>query len=232
MLAAVRVDLAPPTDDPARVKALTQQILAQKQFQPPRRSLLQAAWHWLATEVGKLLSHLFGGGSFGSSWSGVVVVVVVGVAVVALGYLIATHARRSRRRRGGPVVVVRDEGPSRTAAAWRAEAAAHEAARRWRDALRCRYRALLAELAGRGLLAEIPGRTSGEYRRDVASVVPAAASAFDGATDLFEQAWYGDRPTGREEQAAFDALARRVLVPVGAAGDTWDVSPRDTSARR
>ena len=62
------------------------------------------------------------------------------------------------------VVVLRSHGGARTAAQWRAEAAAHDAAGRWREALRCRYRALVAELAGRGLVEEIPGRTSGEYR--------------------------------------------------------------------
>jgi len=223
VFARAAVDLAPPTHDPDRVRGLTKNILNRPEFRPPRRSLLQAAWHWLATEAGKLLAKIFGGGSVGSSGGALVVVGVVAAVVIAL--VLVTAARRGGGRRGprGPVVVLRGHGASQSPAAWRAEAAAHEAAGRWRDALRCRYRALVAELAGRGLVEEIPGRTSGEYRQDVTVVVPAAGPAFDGATELFEQAWYGDRPTGREEQAAFDDLARRVLAPVGAPPDSWDV---------
>jgi len=149
--------------------------------------------------------------------------------VVALVVMAARRRGAHGHRRRDPVVVLREHGPTRSAAEWRAEAAAHEAAGRWRDALRCRYRALVAELAGRGLVEEIPGHTSGEYRQDVKVVFPAASVAFDGATDLFEQAWYGDRPTGRDEQAAFDDLARRVLIPAGAGAAAWDLprQPRE-----
>jgi hypothetical protein len=216
-------DLPAPTIDPQRVKDLTQQILRRREFQPPRRSLLQAAWHWLSNQIGKLLSNLFGGGSFGSDNVALVVVGVVSIVVIAL--VVTAVVRRGRGGRGPrqPVVVLRGPGASPSPAAWRAEAAAHEAAGRWRDALRCRYRALVAELVGRGLVEEIPGRTSGEYRRDVTAVVPAAGPAFDGATDLFEESWYGDRPTGPEDQERFDDLARRVLTPVGGGPGSWDL---------
>ncbi len=224
MLVRVPVDLPPPSNDPRRVKGLTQQILRGREFQPPKRSWLQAAWHWLGKEIGKLLSQLLGrGGGFGGST--VAVVVVLAVATVVIGLVVMTMARRGRRRRvaGSPVVVYQGYGSSRTPAEWRAEAALHDAGGRWRDALRCRYRALIAELAGRGLVEEIPGRTSGEYRQDVKAVAPAAGRAFDGATDLFEQAWYGDRPTGRQDQDSFDDLARQVLTPVGGGPGDWDL---------
>jgi hypothetical protein len=181
----------------------------------------------LVTELNKLLDKLFGLGAGGSSWAAVLVVGVVVGAVVALVVVTVVRRGRSRVGRRPPVVVVRGDGPSRSPAEWRAEAAAHEAAGRWRDALRCRYRALVAELVGRGLVQEIPGRTSGEYRRDVSAVVPAASPAFDGATDLFEQAWYGDRASGREDQERFDDLARRVLTPVGGDAGSWEVTGGD-----
>jgi hypothetical protein len=222
VLVGVAAVLPAPQVDPSRVKAVTRQILNRPEFRPPKRNVLQAAWHWVTTELGKLLNSVFGRvGSFGSSWATFLVVVVV--AILAIGLVVLTVRRRggrSRSRKAGPVVLRRD-GPSRSPADWRAEAAAHQAAGRWRDALRCRYRALVAELVGRGLVEEIPGRTSGEYRQDVNAVVPAAGPAFDRATDLFEQAWYGDRPIGPEDQDQFDDLARRVLTPVG--GTTWDV---------
>ncbi|MBV9410730.1 MAG: DUF4129 domain-containing protein, partial [Acidimicrobiia bacterium] len=94
---------------------------------------------------------------------------------------------------------------------WRAEAEAHERAGEWRQAVRCRYRALVADLAGRGILNEVPGRTAGEYRRELGDALPAASPQFAGATELFEGAWYGHRPTGEADAAHFRDLADRVL---------------------
>ena len=45
-------------------------------------------------------------------------------------------------------------------------------ARRFRDAIRCRYRALVGDLARRGMIDEIPGRTSGEERVQMAAAAP------------------------------------------------------------
>ncbi|MDQ6928027.1 MAG: DUF4129 domain-containing protein, partial [Actinomycetota bacterium] len=100
----------------------------------------------------------------------------------------------------------------RTADDWRAEASAHEKQGHWRAGLRCRYRALVADLAQRGLVDEVPGRTTGEYRAEVGENVPKVAPEFSGATELFEAAWYGNRPTGEQESARFRELADRVLV--------------------
>ena len=71
----------------------------------------------------------------------------------------------------GGVVVDRRREPSN----WRAEADAHRRAGRFRDALRCRYRALVGDLARRGLIDEIPGRTTGEERAQLHDVAPRAA---------------------------------------------------------
>jgi hypothetical protein len=86
-----------------------------------------------------------------------------------------------------------------------------EADGRWRVGLRRRYRALAAELITLGVLDEIPGRTTGEHRREVAERAPEAASAFAGAAELFDRAWYGNRPTGSVESARFRELAAEVL---------------------
>jgi hypothetical protein len=224
VLARVATDLPVPGNDPSSVRSLTKGILADPQFRAPRRGVLAAAWHWLTTELGKVLTRIFGGGPGGSGWVALAAVIVVAVAVIVLVILTARGAGRGARRGRLPAVVVRGAGPSRSPAEWRMEAAAHEAAGRWRDGLRCRYRALVAELAGRGIVEEIPGRTSGEYRRDVGAAVPNAASAFDGATRAFEEAWYGARPIGPGDPAAFEDLSQRVLsdartaVAVGGAG--------------
>jgi hypothetical protein len=73
----------------------------------------------------------------------------------------------------------------------------------------------VADLASRGLVEEVPGRTAGEYRHQVEVNVPASAGDFDGATALFEAAWYGNRPTGPEEARRFRTLEGRVLAGAG-----------------
>lgn len=73
--------------------------------------------------------------------------------------------------------------------------------------MRCRYRALVGDLIAAGLLEDVPGRTTGEYRRDVAVRAPDRSSAYDEATELFELAWYADRATGPDENRRFQELA-------------------------
>lgn len=94
---------------------------------------------------------------------------------------------------------------------WRHEADEHRRAGRYRDALRCRYRALVGDLARRGLIDEIPGRTTGEERAQLHDVDPAAARPFDRAADLFDGAWYGDVPVDATDDDGFIALEREVL---------------------
>jgi hypothetical protein len=203
------VQLASAQPDPGQVRQATRDILGRPEFRPPGRSLIQALIHWLGTQVSNLLNGLMGIGGGGT----VGAVIVVTVIVALLGgvvWLVFRHWVRVPADRQGPVVVTTGR-LGRPAADWLAEAAAHEAAGKWRLALRARYRALVAELAGRGIVREIAGRTSGEYRREVDVAVPTGAASFDGATDLFEQTWYGDRPAGPEDQARFAALSERVL---------------------
>jgi hypothetical protein len=78
-------------------------------------------------------------------------------------------------------------------------------------ALRCRYRVRVGELVERDLVPDVPGRTAGEYRAEVASALPEVAPPFGEATDLFELAWYADVPTGAGENARFRDLTDRVI---------------------
>jgi hypothetical protein len=70
----------------------------------------------------------------------------------------------------------------------------------------------VADLAGRGLVEEVPGRTTGEYRAQVTRSVPAAAPDFSTASDLFERAWYGAADTGPEDAERLRQLSDRVLT--------------------
>lgn len=104
---------------------------------------------------------------------------------------------------------------SREPVNWRAEAEQHRRAGRYRDALRCRYRALVGDLARRGLVDEIPGRTTGEERAQLRRVRPSANVPFSAAADLFDGAWYGHLPVDESDDDAFQRWEVDVLSEVG-----------------
>jgi len=88
----------------------------------------------------RVLGALIGGGGASLfAWG----LLALGIGVV--GALAARFARGVTPDAGLPASSV--SAPLRTATDWRSEAEAHERAGRWRPALRCRYRALVAELA-------------------------------------------------------------------------------------
>jgi hypothetical protein len=197
--------LPPPSGSSASIRGAAREILARPEFQRPAKPWPQRVLEWIQ----RLFDRIANVAGPGSVVGLIIVAVVVGVVVV----LLVRFGRSVQRDRARGVRVSGQLG--RPATDWRAEAAAHEAAGRWRDALRCRYRALVADLAQRGLVDEIPGRTSGEYRSEVTVSLPSAAAEFADATDLFERAWYGAAPAGPEETEVFAGLAERVLTGAG-----------------
>ena len=127
---------------------------------------------------------------------GLVVALVVLIARALLARTPARRRRRAQETEAEPLDEVEVVGrtiidPRRTPADWRAESDEHRRAGRFRDALRCRYRALVGDLARRNVIDEVPGRTTGEEREQLATVVPAGSPTFDAAADLFDGAWYG-----------------------------------------
>jgi hypothetical protein len=200
-------ELPRPTTGGEAVRDAADRILARPEFDEDRGTLLERARDWVIDRLDDLLGELAGGS--GGELVGWAVVVVLTVAAVVFAVRLTRGTRRDPGVAAGRALV-----PRRTAAEWRAEAEAHEAGGRWRPALRCRYRALVADLAARGLVEEVPGRTTGEYRRQVDVAVPGVAPAFDGTTDLFERAWYGGRETGADDAARFRDLEARVLAGV------------------
>lgn len=172
-------------------------------------------------------------------WLGPVVEAVVWVLFVALVVVLVAWvlrvvvARRPARRRSrverdsasagtveeiGSVVVDRSREP----ADWRREADEHRRAGRWRDALRCRYRALVGDLARNELIDEIPGRTTGEERAQLDRALPAGQAPFGDAADLFDESWYGRRRVDDDDVATMEELERRVLAAAGDARDARD----------
>ncbi len=191
--------------NPDEIRQLADDILAREEFRQPEPSVLERVQGWFEDLLGRILEAAFSGG-VGSILGWVFLV----AAVLAIIWFATRFGRTVQADRRVGVTV---EGiHRRTPAEWVAEAEAHEQAGEWKLALRSRYRALLGELIAAGLLDEVAGRTTGEYRADLARAAPERAADFGTATDLFEVAWYGDRPTGQDENARFRALAAAVTA--------------------
>lgn len=209
-----------PVHDPAAVRELAEEILDRQEFQPPEPTLLDRIADWIGDRIDDVLPGSSDGGNLagptaGAGGSSVLTSVLLVLAVVAVGWIIWRLFSQPRRRR-----VAEEEPPTEievhhSAEEWAEQALGHEAEGRWKDGLRCRFRALVERLADEGLVPERAGRTSGELRLDVADSLPAAADAFGRAADLFERAWYGDLPTGAEEATRFADAAAAVLAEAG-----------------
>ena len=198
-------DLPVPTWSGDEVHRITDRVLSRAEFREPALSPIARARKWLLEQLGHLLARLLDGAQ-GSAlgW------VVVALLLAGVAYLVWRFARSLGR---DPHVAVfgGERGRRRSADEWRAEADELAGRGEWRTALRARYRALLAELAARGIVDEVPGRTTGEYLAEVRTGAPAATAPFTVATDLFVLAWYGNEPTGAAQDEQFRDLSRRVV---------------------
>lgn len=198
--------LPPPAHDPGSVRDLADDILSQSRYDEPPRSIPERVMEWVGEQLTKLIEGLVGGGGGA--------VIAWGILLGALGavvYLLVRYGRvtvPSLGRAAEPEVMVE---LTRTGREWRAQADALEAEGRWDEGLRCRYRALVADLVRRGTIPEQAGRTAGEHVRDVVAREPDVAPSFAAATELFEAVWYGGARTGPEEAARFRELDARVL---------------------
>jgi hypothetical protein len=168
----------------------------------------------IARAIGDLIDAMVGA-LFGSGILTVVAWVVIVGAIAALVVAIVRR-RRSVPKRSKPVVRVTSLEASRLPHEWLSEAEALEARGEWKLGLRARYRSLVSELIHRRQLRDIPGRTTGEFRIELREHLPVVAEPFAAATDLFDRAWYGDRPTGAEEASEFQRRADEVLGKVPA----------------
>lgn len=212
-------DLPPPRHDPAEAREAADRILSRPEYRwEDDRALLDRIGEWVADQVGRITAPFGLGGAGLPAWVGWLVLVAL-VAVVAL----LIHRRRGGWRRdrlrdaagGGRVVVSAGE----EAVDWVAEVERCEAEGRWREALRARYRVLVGELAARGVIGDLVGRTAGELLAEVRATAPVAATDFGAATALFEAAWYGGVEVGPADRDRFVRLAdaARAAAPRAAA---------------
>jgi hypothetical protein len=196
------------------LRATVSAVLAERQFHPGTSPLSRVV-NWLRSHLH--LPSLRLPGFFGGAWQSYAVLVVL-VAAVVTAFVVAARRGLLRRLRhpaasAGVTVTIGSEALS--PAQWQERAERLTAEGRFRDALRCRYCALVGELAHRGLLPAAPGRTSGDYERLVKAELPGAAPHFTRSTALFEDCWYGQGPSGADEQVVFDQAAQVVMREVG-----------------
>ena len=78
------------------------------------------------------------------------------------------------------------------------------------EAVRARYGALLAVLAGRGIVPDTPSLTAGECRRAVAGGLPGAYPVVAKATTIFESVMYGRAEATAGDVATLAAAERSV----------------------
>ena len=210
-----------PGHDPDEVRRLADEILGRSEFATPDRSALQRALDWVLRQLERLFGgdgdpsgvDTGGGGAGGSSWLTILLLIAAVVLVVVL--LRALRGTWVRRRRvDDDDLDVGIEG-RRSAAAWDELARRLEAQGRWKEAMQARFGSLVERLVERGIVADVPGRTTGEYRREVRDALPEVADAFADASDLFDRVWYGGVPTGADEASRFTADAERVLTAAG-----------------
>lgn len=211
----MRVDVAAPPDQlppPERsgeeIGRHVEEILSRPEFQEPPKSLYDRVVDFVNEGISDALGAILGGGR--GSIVGLVLAVALIAALIAIWVRFVPTMSRDPRAGGREPSVER----RRAARDWTAEADAAAAAGNWRNALRCRHRALVARLAEGGVIEEVPGRTAGEYGVELRRALPSAAPHFNGATQLFEYAWYGGRPAGADDHDAFVELSRHVLAEV------------------
>lgn len=214
----VDVPLPPPPVDPQTARGAVEAVLARPEYADIQPGLLDRAWGAVTRAVGELLSALTG--TVAGSVIGYLLLGGLAALVVSIG---VRTARSLRRETAAAVATAVDVG--RAPEEWLADAEEHEAAGRWRDGVRCRYRALVAELAGAGTLDEVAGRTAGEYLAAVRAAAPAAAEPFAVATAVFEEAWYGHGDVGEDDAAAFRAAGRATADAVGSASPASRPAP-------
>lgn len=201
-------DLPVPTLGADQVRRIADEVLARPEFLEAQPTWFQRAQRVVFDFIARVLEAMAGGGR--GSIIGTLTIIAV---VVVLLYLIVRYTRTVRV--DPRLVDVTGTSLGRSSADWAADAEACEAAGQWRDAVRCRYRELLAALAAAGLLSEVPGRTSGEYLSAFSDDVPDAAEAFAEATRRFEAAWYSHAATSAADVDAFRDAAARTLDAAG-----------------
>lgn len=191
---------APMVSSTDELKAVAQQILSGAEYQrqmrgagqvPVTQRLWEALFGWLR---GILSQPLFEGLQRAhpvAFW--VLVAGLIGLLGLLLFHfaVILRSSLRATPRKVGEVSAAPDSKPGPQDLVAEAEQAA--AAGRYREAIRCVYRALLSRLDAEGLISYDQTKTNWEYLNTIRSI-EALYKPFAELTMLFDRKWYGLEP--------------------------------------
>ncbi len=189
-------ELPLPEHDPDEVREAADRIVGSRELEDDR-NIIERFADWLVDFLGDLFGGLGGAGEGLGAFGVLVQLLLLALAVTVLGLAVRALLRAQRSRLG----VEKDEmsivlGVPGDPEELRRLTDAAEAAGEWKAALLGRYRLIVATLVADGVLADVPGRTTGEYQREFAEVRPEQSSAFGAATRAFEAAYFGDVEVG------------------------------------
>ncbi|NNE95023.1 MAG: DUF4129 domain-containing protein [Acidimicrobiales bacterium] len=197
---------------PEDLRQRADEVLAQDKFAPEEPGLLDRAWERVIELISDLLSvvadsTVFGGVAIG--W--IILAAMVGLIVFFL-YRYLPRYGSSGRRSVEPTIVV--ERAHRSRDEWLAEARDAESAGRYREAVRARYRAMVAGLVDRGEIPEDPGATPNELRSAFGGSERRTAP-FGSATAAYSDVWYGGDRAERADSERFATWDSDVMTEGG-----------------
>ncbi|MEY2421534.1 MAG: hypothetical protein QOI95_1601 [Acidimicrobiaceae bacterium] len=202
-------------DTPAgEIRQRSHEILERTEFQR-HESVLQRILNWIGDRFSDITFGVGGGPGFLGNLVSLALLAGIVLVVVLLVRALLGRTRPPKRKDDDELTIELEEG--RGATDWRRDAEQFEAAGQWREAMRARYRELVRTLIDEGVLDDLPGRTTGEYRNEFVHARRDGADSFVELTELFEAVWYGGVDTAAADNQRFRQLAdaSRHREPVG-----------------
>jgi hypothetical protein len=194
--------LPPLRHDPDGLRDTATDLLSRPPFvdqQPgPVGRLLARVGDVIADLLGRLLGLMGGGSTLG--W----VIVAIAAAVLAVvAWRVSRGATLDRR--------VPQAGPGQAAhlaVDWDRDADAARDRGDLREAVRCRYAAVVATLLEAGVVEGSPGRTVRELEAEVQAGAPSLLADVAAAGERFERIWYGGEPATEADELALLEIRR------------------------
>ncbi|HEX6642667.1 MAG TPA: DUF4129 domain-containing protein, partial [Thermoanaerobaculia bacterium] len=184
-------------------------------------------FRWIGKKIMKLIEWLLDflphsrpevpGATSGMRWIVIAVVTLIVIVLIILAIEVVRRARRGDAQTitsAAPLRSTRDADPlSRGATEWERYAMQLASERRFREAIRAWYHAVLVTCYAAGALHFRKGRTNWEY---IASLSPSIAWRSDliRLTRRFEQEWYGSDESSADALEECSTLARNILDAV------------------
>lgn len=204
---------------PLEPSAPDAQELLRRELANPRYAEAQPTWFDLLSQaVIEWFLGLFDSGVSGPPGLGLVVVLLVIAALVAVAIAVyGIPARRARRARGDDLF---SEADARSARELRRDAEAAAARGDWARAIADRFRAIARSLDERTIVTVHPGTTAHGFARLAGRAFPETAGELERAADTFDGVRYlgnGGSEADYRELSALDARLAAAPSPVTAA---------------